>query len=200
MSRLRGTAASFQIAIQATREATQRALVETAKREHAKIMGADPRPSTFRRFVDGTEGAREEAVKAFGVIQYDYVRLDAVVQFAMEILFDRSPVLSGEYRLAHTLFVDDVAVPNLENWRPGQTIVISNFVPYARKIELGKMKMRVSGTSQVYEQAERIVRRRFGNMARVYFTYRGIVGGGIIHGKAAGESGLRYPALVIREL
>ncbi len=199
MSRLRATAAQFDIVMQATREATQRVLIEVAKREHGKIMAATPKPSTFRRFVDGVEGVREEAARPFGVIQYDYIRLDAAVQFAMETLFDLSPVLSGDYRMAHTLFVDDVAASNLANWRPGSTIVISNFVPYARKIELGKMKMRVSGTDRVYAQAERIVRRRFGNMARIFFTYRGIVGGGVVGGKAGNESSIRYPALVISE-
>ena len=60
----------------------------------------------FTRNVDGREGASEESVRPDGVITYIYPRLDAVVQFAMEVLFDLSPVLSGEYRNSHTLFVD----------------------------------------------------------------------------------------------
>ena len=190
---------SFAVARQATAEATKRALVETAKRLHGEVMRTDPRPTRFMRTVDARQGAREESVKPDGVITYVYPRLDAVVQYAMEVLFDMSPVLSGLYRSSHTLFVAGVAVPDLKTWDGESEIVISNTTPYARKIELGIMKMRVPGSSRVYDMAEREVRARFGNVAQIYYTYRGIVGGGVVSGRAGNKSDLRYPALVIRE-
>lgn len=190
---------SFEIARRATAEATQRALVRTAKRLHGQVMRTDPRPVRFTRFVDGRQGAPEESVRAGGVITYLYPRLDAVVQYAMEVLFDLSPVLSGAYRNSHTLFVGGAAVENLKGWLPDAEIVITNTVPYARKIELGVMKMRVAGSAKVYAQAAKKVRARFGNVAKIGFTYRGIIGGGVSSTRAGNKSDLRYPALVITE-
>lgn len=197
MTKLPALQAAFQIARQATLEATQRALVETAKREHAKIMATSPRPGSFTRFVDGRQGAAEETVMANGVITYEYHRLDAVAQFALEALFDMSPVDSGEYRAAHTLFLRDRAVSDLKGWQPGDSVFISNFVPYARMIENGKMKMRVSGTAEVYARASVVVHRRFGNVADVGMTWIGILNGIQGRSRKFNQSDERFPALQI---
>jgi hypothetical protein len=207
VARPQSVSAQFSIARQRTKEETQRVLAETAKRLNAEVLATDPRPTSYKRFVDGREGAPEEAVKATGVILYIYQRLDMVAQFALETLKERSPVLTGAYRDAHTMFIRGQAVTDLKSWQSGDEIVIANPLPYARKIELGKMKMRVPGTDHVYQQAEQIVNRKFGNLARVKFTYQGIVGfqkmAGVsaraIGGKAGNKSAHRYPALVISE-
>ncbi|MER8762890.1 hypothetical protein [Mesorhizobium sp. M0968] len=209
----------FRVALQGTLAETHRVLVATAKREHAKIMTADPVPSSFVRIVDGAMGAPEESVKPTGVIVYRYPRVEQVVQFAMETLFDLSPVLSGEYRNSHMLFINGVPYPNLKGWRPGLEISITNPVPYARKIEVGKMKMRVPGTDLVYQRARRKIMARYGNMVDVKFTYRAIVGGYNINQEltatrrraatgnierrlrpgAHNRSDVRFPVLVITE-
>lgn len=175
MARLQSTATFFNIAIQETAEATHQAIVDTAKREHGKILDANGRRLPFTRFVDGVKGAPEEAVKSRGVIQYDYHRLEEVVAFAMQTLFDFSPVLLDVYRRSHILLVDGVEARNLENWQPGQEVVITNTVPYTRKIEQGRMKMRVPGTDHVYERASIAVNRRYGNVAQTKFTYRSAI-------------------------
>ncbi|WP_158673473.1 hypothetical protein [Bosea sp. FBZP-16] len=223
MARLQPVALQFDGAITAALAQTHQQLVALAKSEHGKVMQASPIPSSFRRFVDGREGAPEEAVKRFGVIEYHYQRLGEVVQVAMDTLFDLSPVLSGEYRRSHTLFVGGVAVRNLKGWQPqsGDEIYIANPLPYARKIELGKMKMRVPGSERVYAQAEQILRRRFGNLAAIKFTFIPIAGGAFFsagdtrgpvkrsrsgrfakgsHARAGAaiEQDLRRPALYIR--
>ena len=61
------------------------------------------------------------------------------------------------------------------------------------------MIMRVPGSDHVYEQAQFLLNQRFGNQAKVRFTYRGLAGGSVLTGKAHGKSELRYPALVISE-
>jgi len=193
-----------------TREETQKALVALARQEHGRVMHTEPRPSRFMRFVDGVQGAPEEKVRADGQIEYRYPRLDEVVTAAMDLLFDLSPVLSGAYRMGHTLFVDGVSARDLSRWDGQGRVMISNFVPYARKIELGKMVMRVPGSDHVYEQAEYLLKRRFGNQARITFTFEGIAGGTVAEGYTAGrrgrgagllknQSNLRYPALLIEE-
>ena len=189
----------FRIAALATREATQRVLVDTAKREHARVLNTEPRPTRFTRTVDGRRGAAEDTVKPDGIIVYDYPRMHEIVQVAMNTLFDLSPVLSGDYRNAHTIYVDGNPVSNIKDWDGTGEIVILNHVPYSRKIELGKMRMRVPGTDHVYEQAEYVLNQRYSNVARISFTYRGIAGGYIAKGKAHGQSDNRWPALVIAE-
>jgi len=189
----------FVVGAQGVREEIQRQLVATAKREHAKIMQADPRPSRFIRTVDGVRGAREEVVKPDGTIIYVYPRLNEVVQAALDLLFELSPVHSGAYRKGHTLFVDGVEARNLEAWDGQGEILISNVLPYSRKIELGKMTMRVPGTDHVYEQAEFVLMQRFGNQARIRFTFRGLMTGSVLTGRDHGKSEYRYPALEISE-
>lgn len=185
----------FSVARQATAEATQRLLVSIAKREHGQVMRTPPQPRSFTRTVDGVEGAREEAVEPDGVITYVYPRLDAVVQFALETLFDLSPVLSGTYRSSHQIFLDGSPATNMATWRPGTEILISNLQPYARKIDLGVMTMRVSGTSRVYERAVRRVNARFGNSAKALYGWRSF-GVAVPDGRKAD---LRYPVMIIRE-
>lgn len=196
MARAQAISQSFSVAKQGTLEETQKILARFAKRAHGAVMQMAPRPTSFTRFVDGRKGAPEETVKPFGIITYFYPRIDIVAQAAMDALFDRSPVLSGRYRNSHTLFLNGQAVTNLQNWKPGDEVSISNPLPYSRKIEVGSMNMRVPGTDMVYQQAVRIVNSRFGNLAKILFTYRAVIGR-----KMGGSSKreLRYPVLLILE-
>lgn len=189
----------FVQAALATVEETQAVLVALAKREHGKIMQADPRPARFIRSVDGVRGAREEQVRPDGTIIYVYPRLDEVVRFAMDTLFDLSPVLSGEYRLRHQLFVGGVQSRNLSQWDGTSEILITNTLPYSRKIEMSTMTMRVPGTDRVYEEAASVVAERYGNSAKVQFGWQGVVGGSAASGLVGNKSGNRFPALFISE-
>lgn len=196
---LQSVAEQFRIAQQGTLEQTRALIVRVAKTENARVMGEDPKPGSFKRFVDGQQGAAEETVKANGIIVYQYNRLDVVVRFALAALFEKSPVLSGEYRHSHTIFLNGSAVQNLQSYKPGDQIAISNLKKYSRKIEIGKMTMRVPGTDHVYMQAEQLTRKEHGRIARIEFTYRGFVGSGVVGGRAGNESKLRYPTLIISE-
>ncbi len=189
MARLQAQRLEIALMVKGTLEEVRKQHVALAKREHAKIMGAAPRPSGFRRSVDGRQGALEESVKPKGLIVYEYSRLAEVAQYAMEVLFDLSPVLSGAYRNAHRLFLDGVAVNDLKGWAPGHEVSISNTMPYARKIEVGRMKMRIGGSREVYQQARRKVMARYGNLAKVTFTYRAVVDGRGVNQQLAASSG-----------
>ena len=83
-----GFAQLFRVAAKETAEETREEIIATARREHARVMQAEPRPSRFIRTVDGVRGASEEAVRADGRIEYVYPRLEEVVRFALETLFD----------------------------------------------------------------------------------------------------------------
>jgi hypothetical protein len=106
---------AFEVVKQSTADATQELIAKVAKREHGKIMATEPRPGGFTRWVDGRRDAPEESVRADGLIYYLYARLDMVAQFALETLFDLSPVRSGRYRDSHTLFLNGTAVANLKS-------------------------------------------------------------------------------------
>lgn len=200
MSRFQPVSQQFRVAIQATLEQTRQALISTARREHEKIMATEPRPSSHYRIIDGVRDAPLEGIRGDGIAIFRYPRIEQVVQFAMEVLFDLSPVDSGDYRRAHTIFVNGREVANLARYKQGDDIAITNYLPYARKIEVGKLQMRIPGTDRVYQQARRKVMERWGNVAEVQFTFRGIVAGYQVNqAKAHNRSNLRFPVLLIKE-
>jgi hypothetical protein len=167
--------------------------IRVAKRMNAKIMSTAPEPSGVTRFVDGVEGAPEEAVRDGGAIVYQYERLSTIVTFAMEALESFSPVRSGAYKRAHALFINGTVAADMSGYEPGDDVAIGNIKPYSRKIEIGKMTMRLPGTDQVYRQARAEIMRRYGNQISVEFTYRTISVG-------QGDSEDRYPVLVFRPI
>ncbi len=130
---------------------TQKQIVAEAKRLHGQVMKTPPAPVGFVRHVDGAV-APEEAVKLGGVIVYDYSRLDLVKKLALEILEEFSPRLTGEYIRGHRIVMDTPT-----------EVRITNSVPYARVIEIGKrgkvvLKFR-NGGAKVYDKTARKLRR-----------------------------------------
>lgn len=148
-------------------------LAEFARQANAAVMNFDPKPAGFVRTVDGVAGASEDAVKPNGVIVYRYQRIEEAVLAAMDVLRQVSPVASGAYRDAHTIFVNGVAqLDRLPTMTADDEVTITNLAPYARKIEVGHMKMKVSGSDHVYQHAQQVVAGRFGNQVKVTFEMR----------------------------
>lgn len=174
-----------------------------AKRENQKILETDPRPITFTRWVDGNKGAEEETVKSDGVIVYEYNRYDMVAEWALIALRQRSPVDSGDYVKAHTLFLNGKEVSDLKGWVNGDEITITNYVPYSRKIEVGTIhgkKIKLSVSPHVYERTAQEARRLFKDIANIEFTYRGLTPGGAFYRASKKvDRPMRYPVIVITE-
>lgn len=196
-----------------TLEEVRLRIIATAKTEHAKIMQDDPQPGGFVRHVDGVEGAAEETVKASGVIVYDYDRLDLVADVALDTLRQLSPIEKGDYVRSHVLFVNGQPVDTLKgNWKEGDEISITNLVPWARKIEIGREGYHAH--PHVYERAAHLLANRYGNIAKIIFTFRPVPFGDI--GKWAKTTKMshqghastatrqdwltRQPTIIIREL
>jgi hypothetical protein len=105
-------------------------------------------------------------------IVFRYLAMQDIVDFALATLRERSPVGAigdkhpGLYRDSHMVFLNGHVVEgsDVSAWRPGDQINISNPVPYARKIEMGRGKMSVPG--HVYEDTALIVAGRYGNRPR----------------------------------
>jgi hypothetical protein len=151
-------------------------------------------------------------------ITYRYVYMMDIAAFTLQTLRDRSPVgtdkHAGLYRDSHILFVDGHNVPDPTNfrWKPGQDLEFSNEVPYARKIELGTI--RVSAPPHVYEGTAPIVAAKYGNSVNVRFVFMPVRFGSVqdyaksLVGRAAGKRRggdlrarrdwlVRQPALII---
>jgi hypothetical protein len=146
--------------------------------------------------------------------------MDEIAQFTLQTLRDRSPVGSGKdphpglYRDSHMLFIDGHDVPDATNWKPGQVLEFSNPEPYARKIEIGAIK--VSVPPHVYEETAPLIAARYGNSVNVRFVFMPVRFGNIrayaksLAGRAAGKRRggdlkarrdwlIRQPAIIISE-
>ena len=127
-----------------------RALPEAKQREMAADYARGLRDGLIRsgrasRFytttVDGRQGAREETVRLDGGrIRYDFHGLARAVEFALDYLRQRSPVLTGEYRGAWVVLVEGTSTP----WtRPfgeipgGAMVTVVNDRPFHRLMEVG---------------------------------------------------------------
>jgi hypothetical protein len=173
----------FDATIAEVARLTQQGIADEARRLHAEVMKADPRPLNFVRHVDGVEDAPEESVKPGGVIVYDYNRLDLIAKDALDLLRKESPVKSGDYVRSHTLCLNLKPVETLKDWQPGDEVSITNTVPYARVIETGQRggtKIKLSVKAHIYERVAQALRRTYGNQAFIEFTYRAVIGGGQI--------------------
>lgn len=116
---------------------------------------------------------------------FRYLAMQDIVDFALATLKESSPVGSigdahpGLYRDSHLVFLNGHVMQggNVSAFRPGDQINISNPVPYARKIEIGRLTMSVP--PHVYEDAAAIVAGRYGNRAAVKFTFMPVRFGGV---------------------
>lgn len=126
------------------------------------------------------------------VIVFRYLNMDEVAQFALKTLRDFSPAGSGDdphpglYRASHTLFLNGHDVPDAKSWKPRDQLEISNPEPYARKIEVGAMKVSVEG--HVYERAAQVVRGRYGDRVKVDFMFMPLRFGNVQAQAASGIS------------
>lgn len=171
--------------------------IEEAKQQNGKILGRIPRSQTF---VDGKEGAPLASVRPDGVIVTEFELLTDTLRWISEQLQLHSPVGGkgdrhpGLYRRSHTLFADGIETEIGAVLPDATEFVFINLVPYARKIERGSSSQAPDG---VYQAVAALARRRFGNIARISFTYRAAVGGAFVGGRAGNKSEGRMPAISI---
>ena len=127
-----------------------RALPEAKQRQLAADYARGLRDGLIRsgrasRFyttaVDGRQGAREETVRLDGGrIRYDFHGLARAVEFALDYLQGRSPVLTGEYRGAWVVLVDGSPTPWTRPYSElpaGSTVTVTNDRPFHRLMEVG---------------------------------------------------------------
>lgn len=129
------------------------------------VLGRVP---PHRTYVDGREGSALESVRPDGQIvrEYDIVT-DALMAIGEE-LRKASPRKTGRYQASHTLFADDVEVAQGGVIPKADEYVFISSLPYSRKLER---------KYSIYEDVQRTAARRFGNQARIRFSYLAVSGG-----------------------
>jgi hypothetical protein len=133
-------------------------LASEARRLRDEAIRSGQASQVYRTFVDGSEGRSEDAVRR--VIQYRFSRMVQAVGYAIGYAMARSPRDSGEYQRAW------LAVVNGKRWSgqaedipAGSTVIVVNPVPYARKVDVGGMRMSVP--PQIVEATRQAVQRAY---------------------------------------
>lgn len=184
-----------------TREAAQRALVDLARRELAKVQ-AESNPSGTEQFIDGRKGAPLETVKSGGMIHFEFTYVQEIVRVALSELESVSPVDTGNYFSNHAAYADGSRVSSLDAIANARRIVISNTVEYARVIEVGiGKKVPWSKRPQVpkegvFNHTVKVLRRRYGNIADIRFAWVGLDANSETGSNASKD---RFPAIVIEQ-
>jgi hypothetical protein len=143
--------------------------IEDAKQINKRALGRVP-PYTVS--VDGKQGAPLNSVKPDGVIVVEFEIVLEALGWINTQLQIHSPVRSGLFAKSHELFADGRHVENPNNPPPAEEYVFLNVQPYARKIERGSSSQAPDG---VY-QAVATLAQKFGNTAKISFSYRSAVG------------------------
>lgn len=147
--------------------------IAIADAQNERALG---RAVSYETIVDGRRGASLESVSPNGVIVANFDLGSNVVEWIWAMLMQRSPVRSGSFKKWMLVYADGAEVDDPENIPPdAQEIVILSAVPYARKIEGGSSKQAPEG---VFEALAAMAAQRYGNQARIRFSYRSPIGGG----------------------
>jgi hypothetical protein len=132
---------------------------------NSRALGRLPRHETF---VDGRRGASADSVKPSGVIVFEFALVEDVIEWIELMLIQHSPERTGRYSKSHVLFADNVEVQFGATVPEAREYIFVNTQPYARKIERGLSAQARSG---VYEVVSVLASRRFGNVARIRFSF-----------------------------
>lgn len=159
--------------------------LRAAQDRNRAALGRVPPHETF---VDGRAGAAIEAVKPDGgVIVFEFELLDDLFIWVRDQLEKHSPRRTGEYSKSHVLLADGVEVVTGAAVPAAREYVFANTRPFARKIERGLSRHAPDG---VYQVVATLAAKRFGNIARIRFNYRTLLG-------SVKDKNTRQPAIVI---
>ncbi|GFE98171.1 hypothetical protein [Gluconobacter sp. Gdi] len=115
----------------------------------------------FQTRVDGDPDRPEEQARLDGgVVTYVFSSVAQATNWALTECRKRSPVRSGDFRKSWAVLVDGVLWSDAPAKIPaGSAVWIVNTMPYARKIEVGGMKVRTD--PQIIEGVRQATLRRF---------------------------------------
>jgi hypothetical protein len=165
-----------------------------ARKANEAALGFVPAHTTV---VDGQEGVSEDQVRPDGVIVYSFELLGDLFAWILEQLRAHAPVRSGRFRDSLQLFADGALVADPGEVPPAQEYVFLSPLPYARKIEgtSGRPPESRQAPDGVFEAVAALAAQRFGNQAKIRFTFRAPLGDALVEGKLGNP--LRVPAIVV---
>lgn len=153
-------------------------------RDQALRAGVIPEWSAYANTPSNTN---LQSVRLPGPIVYTYRYFREILLVAVHALEVASPVRSGAYKNAHTVYVDGVEASPSAKIEFGQRIIIANPLPYARRLEIGKTEsgrdFLISVPNRIYERVAKILLQRYRNVAKISFGYANIPGAHIIKGR-----------------
>lgn len=120
-----------------------------------------------RTFVDGGPSSDFERVRPGGTIVAEWDIGLELIQWIYDQLQTHSPVKTGRYKGSITVYADGEEVDDLAHVPEATEIAFVPLVPYARKVEKW---------DGVFEAVAALAAARFGNVARVKFSYRNPLG------------------------
>lgn len=166
--------------------------ISEARETNRQILGRIPRTTIA---VDGREGAALESVRPDGMIVAEFDLFNDVLAWIADQLETHSPFRTGRFRKHNTLFADGIETQVGAVLPDAQEFVFINTTPYARKIERGQSSQAPDG---VFQAVATLARRRFGNVARISFSYRTAIEGTFVGGRLGDRSDQRNPAIIVR--
>ncbi|TDR90296.1 hypothetical protein [Enterovirga rhinocerotis] len=191
-TRIQGASVSLEVAFPEIFSAAERskAFAEYAREQigHANQVNAAVlgRPAPYATIVDGRRGGSLDSVRPDGQIVAEWDLISPTIEYVREQLIKHSPVgragdrrpgHPGLYRSSHVLIIDGRPQEDGAPLPPlFEEAVFASTVPYARKIENGLSSQAPDG---VYEAVAMLAQRRFGNVARIGFSWRSLLIGGI---------------------
>lgn len=156
------------------------ALAQFARDELAKAIGSGEGSPEYDIYVNGRHGAAESTVVPPGPILYVFSWWDDIVRYALQYLIERSPAKSGLYKNSWIVMADNRIIPNPKNIPVTSQVLLTNFQPYHRKIDVGHMEMRVPPF--IVEDARKQVMSIFGNIITAKRTMITLPGGYVLKG------------------
>lgn len=145
------------------------------------MAGVKGTPPAVTKMVDGRRGASEDSVKPYGVIRYEFSYFREIAAVALDMARDMSPVDSGDYKEAWFCLADGERCEPDAIPETARRILITNDLPYHRKIHVGAMK-NLSVPPLIVERLRAAMRRRYGNLVECQVQFILLEGGYILKG------------------
>ncbi len=135
-------------------------LATVARRERDDLIKIGAAPASYQTIVDGRRGAAEETVRPTGKILYLFEVIGLATAFSLSFCRARSPVKSGAFLNSWFIAVNGQPfVGDLNDIPSSAEVMITNPQPYARKIDVGHMRMSVP--HHIIEDARQAVRKAY---------------------------------------
>lgn len=141
-------------------EAINRAVAAFAKQELRRVIADGSASPRYDRYVNGVEGAPEEAYMAPGSIVYEFTNWPLVINAALDELKKRGPrPKSGQFNSSYVVIVGGrLPVMDYSKIRSDAEVIILNAMPYSRKAEVGRLGI---PEQRLFRGTQRVMSSRF---------------------------------------